>query len=289
MTHDPLPPRRLFGILGSPLGHSVSPALHTWGFARAAYPGAYFAWEKNAEDLPEFFRAVRSLPIDGLSVTIPHKEAVLPYLDALAPRAQAVGAANTLYWRDGRLIGDNTDVAGFLAPLQSRPPFASALVLGAGGVCRAALAGLRELGAGRITVAARRPEKAGDLAARFSCAVIGWQDISALLAEATPDIVINATPLGMRGAHAAQSPLDNAHWQTLAAGGQKAKRLSLTYDLVYTPEQTPFLLQAAAHGLPTQGGLDFFVAQGLMQFSLWTQTELPADEAAALVRRALHL
>ena len=128
-------PTALYGIIGHPLGHSLSPALHNWAFARAGLPGVYMAWPLVPESLAEFFSAVRVLPIRGGNITLPHKVEAMALLDEISPRAGRVGAVNVFYWKDGRLCGDNTDVAGFLAPLRKKR-VASALVLGAGGASR---------------------------------------------------------------------------------------------------------------------------------------------------------
>lgn len=283
----PLPPQQLYGVIGTPLAQSMSPALHTWGFSLAGYPGAYFAWEKSGEDLPAFFSAVRSLPVSGLSVTIPHKQAVMPYLDGLTPRARAVGAVNLVMWCEDRLWGDNTDVAGFLAPLLARrehgplPP--AALLLGAGGAARAALAGLAELGVPEIYVSARSDEKARTLAREFGCSFLLWEDRERTLAELGPTLIINATPLGMHGDLQNRTPLPSLPGLI----PPRTAEASLAYDIVYNPVRTVFLTAARSLGMACVDGLDFFVAQGLEQFRLWTGLTLPGDEARALVLRMM--
>jgi shikimate dehydrogenase len=281
-------PEKLYGILGTPLGHSLSPALHSWGFALSGHAGAYFAWEKEKDELPAFFFALRCLPIAGLSVTIPHKEAAGLFVDELDTRARTVGAVNTLYWRNGRLRGENTDVAGFLAPLaglaRKLPP--AALVLGAGGACRAVLSGLNELGLRRVVVACRNPEKGAALAAEFPCVPIAWEKRIKALAALGPALVVNATPLGLRGHREKESPLPETALADLArSSGREAA--PLVYDLVYTPLQTRLLLAARRHGLDAVSGLDFFVAQGLAQFQLWTGISLPFSAARAYILETL--
>lgn len=310
---DYLLPRRLYGILGRPLGHSLSPLLHNWAFAGVGHPGVYFAWEKSREELPDFFSAVRTLPVAGLSVTIPHKQSVIEFLDALSPRAQSVGAVNTVYWRDNLLLGDNTDVAGFLAPLAGKAasvgphtPVADAnssqhsgaglagcekklpdkaLLLGGGGVSRAALAGLRELGIGDITVAVRSPEKARALEEDFRCAVIPWQQREEAALDLGPLLIINATPLGMRGENEGKSPLPDSFWESLAQ--KNGPESCMAYELIYSPVETPFVCQARAAGCRTLDGLSFFMAQAGEQFRLWTGSAWPSAmvaEARCLVK-----
>jgi len=278
------PPQYLYGVLGMPLAQSLSPALHTWGFTRSGHPGAYFAWEKNTDELPAFFATVRSLPIAGLSVTIPHKQAVIPFLDQLTPRAQAVGAVNLIYRQGERLVGDNTDVAGFLAPLLKLRDAGKklpdrALLLGAGGAGRAVLAGLRELGLTEVWIAARNAAKAEALARDFSCRTLTWNDREQALADLGPILAINATPLGMAGTFAGQSPLPALPLLTLP----DQVNAWFIYDIVYNPVQTPLLATARERGMTCIDGLDFFVAQAREQFRLWTGAELPGMETRELV------
>ena len=136
----------LYGVTGWPLGQSLSPLLHNTGFQALRLPAAYARWEVPPEKLPAFVESVRLLHIRGCSVTIPHKVALTPLLDAVSPLARQVGAVNTLYWQDDALCGHNTDVAGFLAPLAGLPlDRGDALLLGAGGAARAVAAGLTGL------------------------------------------------------------------------------------------------------------------------------------------------
>lgn len=257
-------PRYLYGIIGHPLEHSLSPALHNWGFARTGWPAAYYRWPVPPAGLGEMIRACRALPIHGLSVTLPHKQAVMPLLDTLTPAAREVGAVNTLYWEEGRLVGHNTDLAGFLAPLRALSALPdSALVLGAGGAARAALAGLRALELGKVGVCARSPGKAQALARDFGVEFVPWEE----RAQHTARLLVNATPLGLHGELATASP-----WPAFAGRG-------IAYDLVYNPLETRFLRDAHAAGWQTLDGLDMLVAQGVEQFRLWTGHTL--ENAAA--------
>lgn len=246
---------RIYGIIGYPLGHSLSPALHNWAFAAADIPAVYLAWPLAPGKVGDFISAMRTLPIAGASVTIPHKETVLPYLDALTDAARAVGAVNTLFWDEERLVGDNTDVAGFTAPLQGLACDA-ALVLGAGGAARAVLAGLKELGVREVYLANRTPERSAALAAEFGALIVDWEQRATL----DPGLLVNATPLGMRGAQADASP-----WP--AAGFRPGQ---IAYDLVYNPLETRFLREAAAAGARSVDGLTMFLGQAAGQFKRWT-------------------
>ena len=276
-------PRQLYGIVGQPVGHSLSPALHNWGFARHGLLCVYMAWEKSALDLPGFISAVRGLPVSGVSVTIPNKEAVMPLVDRLTPTAKAVGAVNTLYWEDGALIGGNTDMDGFLFPLEGNAPPA-ALVLGAGGASRAVLAGLAQLGTAKVTLAARSLPRAELLQRDFGCRVIPWEDRAKALRDMGQGLVVNATPLGMRGEFQNQSPLPRDAWPLPEEAGGRY----IAYDIIYTPRETVFLKDARARGWTGLDGLAFFTAQGLSQFRIWTGLGLPFAEALAVVEAALE-
>jgi shikimate dehydrogenase len=269
-------PRELYGVVGFPLAHSLSPLVHNKAFEITEIPAAYMSWEKSPDELPGFIDAVRSLPVQGLSVTIPHKQAVIEHLDDLSENARAVGAVNTLYWRDERLIGDNTDVAGFLSPLRRLPSKpASALVLGVGGAARAVFKGLADLGVEKTLASARDERKAKKPCSEFGVRFVPWEDRAEAAAEA--ELIVNATPLGMAGGLKNESPLARA---CLSPN-------HTVYDLVYNPLRTRLIEQAENHGCRTIEGLDMFTAQAAEQFLLWTGRELPEPEIAALLGEIL--
>ena len=263
-------PTRLFGIIGYPLGHSISPALHNWAFANVDYPGVYLAWPIAETDLADFFTAVRTLQIMGGNITIPHKVAAMGFMDEVSGRAGKTGAINTFYWRDGKLCGENTDIAGFVAPLSGRS-FSHALVLGSGGAARAILAGLHELGIPRITVANRTWQKAIDLASDFDAQAIAWEE----RLDVAADLIVNATALGMKGERVDMTPYPEKGF---------AHRKGLAYDIVYNPPETRFLREAKEHGWQTLNGLPMFVEQARAAFRLWTGREMPYRAALQKVR-----
>lgn len=269
-------PSKLFGIVGYPLGHSMSPGLHNWAFGEVGFPGVYLAWSEAPEKLTEFFQAVRVLPIQGGNITIPHKVEAMKLVDKVSERAQAIGAINTFYWRDGKLCGENTDVIGFLAPLKGRH-FQNALLLGAGGVSRAVVAGLKDMGVPHITITNRTPEKAKALADFFHIDVIPWED--RMKPEA--DLIINATSQGMKGEQVNKTPYEK-QWLE----GRKG----LVYDIVYNPLETLLLREAKAAGWETVTGLTMFVEQARAAFALWTEgVEMPQALATAKVKELLGL
>jgi len=254
----------------------LSPALHNWAFRSTGLPGVYLAWDILPERLGDFAAAVRTLPISGVSVTIPHKQAVMLLLDGVTDLAKAVGAVNTLYWDgQGRLMGDNTDIAGFLAPLRKleRVP-RSALVLGAGGAARAVVAGLRHLGVPTILLSNRTATKARDLALELSVEAVPWEDRGTTRAE----LVVNTTPLGMKGAHQDASP-----WADVCLSPSQT-----AYDLVYTPTRTRFLNEAENMGCRTIDGLSMFLHQAAAQFTRWTGRGFDLDAGRRLLEKLLE-
>ncbi|MFW6324078.1 MAG: shikimate dehydrogenase [Desulfovibrionales bacterium] len=266
-------PEHLFGIAGKPLGHSLSPLLHNWAFQEVGLPCVYMRWEIEKEDVPKFLDSVRILPIQGVSVTIPYKTAVMEYVDELTPQAVQVGAVNTLFWKENLLCGDNTDVAGFLEPLKDCPKPESALVLGAGGAALAVVAGLMMMGVKRIMVSARRKGSAEELINNTcpGARVIPWGDRG----DVSADLVINATPLGMQGDLQGSSPwpLDRDF----------PEETGIVYDLVYNPLDTIFLRQARKSGCMSLSGLDMFLGQGAAQFALWTGEIMPLEGARTVL------
>ena len=281
------PAQYLYGIIGHPLGHSLSPLLHTWAIERTEHAGAFYAWPVEPERLADFVRSVRELPVHGLCVTIPHKTAVLPLLDGLTAEAKAVGAVNTLFWQDGELWGHNTDVAGFLAGLDNfRARYGvpqSALVLGAGGAAQAVLYALQSLGVRDVRLAARNAQRGTELAVRFGAEFVAWEKRGAQPVQ----MLVNTTPLGMAGSVGeGKTPLLGENFVVL--GGDFAPDACLAYDLVYNPLRTPFLRAAANAGWETQEGLTMLAAQGLAQFELWSGKTAPdLAEAVAVLKSAL--
>ena len=262
-------PPALHGIIGYPLGHSLSPLMHNTAFRTLNLPGVYLSWPIEPGRLPGFVDAARLLNIRGCSITIPHKVDIIPLLDETSAGVKEMGACNTIY-RDGeKLCGENTDVIGFMAPLQKRslPPDTRALVLGAGGVSRAAIAGLRRLGLTNITLTNRRKERAEALCNEFGLLCAPWEERG----DVPADLIINTTSLGMTGAQEHETPYPSPFQGS-----------GIAYDLIYTPFQTRFLLDAAAAGWETIPGLDMFIGQGDAQFHLWTGHHLPKEAVTAV-------
>ncbi len=267
----PMSDTPLYGIIGHPLGHTMSPPLHNWALEQAGLPGRYEAWPTQPGRLVDFMAQMRSRPISGASVTIPHKLAVMDHLDHVTDTARAVGAVNTLYWEGDKLAGHNTDAEGFAHPLSALPrPPRSALVLGAGGAARAVLAGLDVAGVPRVAVANRTLDRAEALAVEFEAAAVPWDERGRVQAE----LIVNTTPMGMAGALVDDSPLPEGH--CLSPN-------QTVYDIVYNPLRTRLLRQAEDCGCPTIDGLSMFIHQAMGQFRLWTGREFDPTGARRLL------
>jgi shikimate dehydrogenase len=258
------------GLIGYPLGHSLSPTLHTAALRSCGLEGDYSLFPIYPEEqgeLQSLLARVRNGEITGLNVTIPHKQNVIPILDELTPTAASIGAVNTIYFRDRKLVGDNTDAPGFLADLNGflstkaqRHGNSYALVLGAGGSARAIVCSLLQDG-WDVTIAARRFEQAEVLSSFFrehklrivhaDFSNLGLSDIS---------LVVNTTPVGMTP-NIDQSPWPRSlPFPTYAA----------IYDLVYNPRETKLVRDARRQGLRATTGLGMLVEQAALSFEIWT-------------------
>ncbi len=262
---------KLYSVIGKPIAHSLSPALHTTAFRHHNIPGILMPWQLETEELAPFVEAMRLLDIQGSCITIPHKEDIIPLLDGITDRAKKVGAVNTIYRHDGKLLGENTDVPGFLAPLSANPPRPDAriLILGSGGAARSVVVGLQELGLKDISITNINPPSAERLSAEFNLKLIPWAE----RLDAGADFVINTTPQGMKGRYVDDNPFPSSGF---------AGKKGIAYDLIYIPFKTRFLQEAEDAGWTTIGGLDMFLAQANQQFLIWTGKHIP-DIANQLV------
>lgn len=259
---DVTPPLRKACVIGHPVKHSRSPLIHGYWLHEYGLDGAYEHAEVAPEDLAAFIAGMRDHGFVGGNVTVPHKEAVLALVDAVTPTVEALGAANTLWFDDGRLCADNTDVAGFLANLDEGAPgwdarTPQAVVLGAGGAARAIVHGLLERGVERVVLVNRTRPRAEALAKLFGArvAMAGWDDLASALRHAK--LLVNTTSLGMIG----QPPLD-IDLSTLPVG-------AVVNDIVYVPLETPLLAAARARGLLAVDGLGMLLHQAVPGFERW--------------------
>ena len=250
------PDAALYGVVGSSVERSRSPAMHNAGFAAIGLNAAYVPLQ--TPDVHDFVRFARAVGLQGASITAPHKVSVLPYLDEIEPLARRVGAVNTLVVRNGRWLGANTDVAGFLAPLAGRMNLkgARATVLGAGGAARSVAVALADCGA-RVTICARRQDAAVQIAQLVDGSVGDFPP-----GAGTWDVLVNATSAG--AGPDGENPIEGA-----PLDGE------IVFDLVYMPPETRLLAAARAAGCWTIGGLEMLVAQAERQFELWTGRRPP--------------
>lgn len=281
-----IPENKMFhlGLIGWPLGHSLSPVMHNAALAAAGLEGDYHLYpiptdEQGAILLAETLEKVRTGEINGLNVTIPHKQNVILLLDELSPAAKAIGAVNTILFREGKLIGENTDWIGFTNDLRdfllenNTPSECNAVVLGAGGSARAVVYALTQSG-WQVTIAARRVEQASRLAADFASSAVKVQSkiLDKNCVQPSTRLIVNTTPVGM-SPHTSDSP-----WPAEAVFPSGAA----LYDLVYNPPETALMKAAEVRGLYTSNGLGMLAGQAARAFELWTGIDLPVD----LFRRA---
>jgi 3-dehydroquinate dehydratase/shikimate dehydrogenase len=263
---------RIFAVAGNPIAHSLSPIMHLTAFRRENVNAVMLPLKVKALD--DLLTVIRDLPLDGVAVTMPLKQEVLPHLANMDPLTARIGACNTLRTgADGKLYGFNTDVAGVVRPLEKRMRLKGAriLVIGAGGAARAAVFGLVEQGS-EVFVVNRTHEKAVALARKAKAHVLGQP----ALAKNKFDAIINTTPCGMTGIKQAL-PIKESELNA-----------SLVFDMVYTPLETPLLKLAKSRGLAVISGLEMFVQQGARQFEIWTGKPAPESEMLRVVELELR-
>ncbi len=263
-------------LFAHPAGHSLSPAMHNAAFRELGLDAHYRALDVAPEGLADAVAALRAPDVAGANVTIPHKQAVIPWLDGLTDAARAVGAVNTITPTGHGLVGDNTDVEGFLralAELGLDPRGVSCLVLGAGGAARAVAVGLLRAGA-RLSLYNRTVARAERLAAELvdegEVRVVRGGELAASVRDTR--LLVHATPAGMEGATEAVDPLPHG----------VLPREGAVVDLVYRPPETRLLARARRAGLVTLNGLPMLVHQGALSFERWFERPAPV----AVMRRA---
>jgi 3-dehydroquinate dehydratase/shikimate dehydrogenase len=262
---------KVYGVAGNPIRSSLSPLMMNAAFRRETVNAVYLALQ--ADKIADLLTLVKEIPIQGISVTMPLKQEIIPHLENTDPLSAKIGACNTLLRaQDGKLYGFNTDVAGVVAPLERRMSLrgAKVLVLGAGGAARAAVFGLRDKGAD-VWILNRTPETAQKLAKQAGAKTIKKEAV----AKTPFDVIVNATPIGMAG---------NKSAQILEAKDLNTK---LVFDLVYNPIETPLIAAARSKGIPVVAGVEMFVQQGARQFEIWTGKPAPEEEMLRVVLHAL--
>lgn len=263
---------KLCCVIGSPVEHSLSPVLHNTGYDVLGLEKdfVFLAFNIKSENLAGAVSGIKAMNICGVSVTMPHKIAVMQYLDHIDIAAQKIGAVNTIVNKNGKLTGYNTDYLGILRPLEKLTELKNkkVLVLGASGAARAAIYAMK-LANAKVTVANRTQEKAKSLAAEFDIKSVEWQAIENLSGF---EIIINATSLGLNSGDKTPVPVNS-----LFTG-------QIIFDCIYNRKQTGLLLEAEKVNCRIVHGLEMFIEQGREQFVLYTGREVPAED----IRRKLN-
>jgi len=265
------PATAVYGVIANPVAHSMSPAIHNAAFEATGVDAVYLPFK--VDDPVAFVDAFMTIDVQGYSVTIPHKETIMPAMDEIDPTAKAIGAVNTVVNRVGKLHGYNTDCMAAIGELEkvTRLPGKTALMIGAGGAARAIAFGLKRKNVD-LTVADIVVEKARKLADEVGCRWTALED----LRSPSADIMINATPAGMHpDVDATAVPKDWLRPQTVV------------FDVVYNPVETRLLREAREAGCPTVTGFDMFVSQAVAQFEMWTGLHAPVEVMADVVRDRL--
>jgi len=265
---------KIIGILGSPVGHSLSPVMHNAAFEALALDYRYIPLPVAPEQLAAAVHGLKSMGFVGANVTIPHKVTIMPYLDELDPSAQLAGAVNTLVIKQGKCIGYNTDAQGFIQSLATkniRLQGKTAVILGAGGAARAVACGLVGHGIASIMIGTRSAVKAEAFVESIPGATklqgCDWDQPLFVEALTQCDLLINCTPLGMKSNSVVVPPIN---WQAV-------NKTAIVCDVVYTPPLTPLLAMAEQHGHVTINGAGMLIEQGALAFELWTGKSAPRD------------
>jgi 3-dehydroquinate dehydratase / shikimate dehydrogenase len=262
---------QVYGVAGDPVAHSMSPIMMNTAFRRETVNAVYLAL--HAKTLKDLLTCVQDIPIRGLSITMPYKQQIVAVLANSDELTRQIGACNTVVRsQDGKLYGFNTDVAGVVVPLEQRMSLqgAKVLIVGAGGVARAAAFGLKNKGA-EVFITNRTAEKGQALARQSKTKYMKRADV----AKASFDVMINATPVGM-GANK-QSPLEDKELNT-----------KYLFDLVYSPAETKLVKMAKAKNIQIVPGLEMFVQQGARQFEIWAGKPAPIADMSFVVSKALE-
>ena len=262
---------RVYGVIGDPVMHSLSPQIQNAAFQARRMDAVHLPF--LVQDLRDFVTSLEAFSVRGFSVTLPHKQAILRYLDECDPLAARIGAVNTVAVRaGGKLHGYDTDYLGVLRSLEPRISLRGSrvLILGAGGAARAASFALAQAGAA-VYICARRPARARALARDVGSQAILWSRVR----HESFDVIVNATPVGMHP-HAENSPL-----------AAEELNCRLVFDTIYRPRTTRLLQMAARRGIQTVSGVEMFVAQGAAQFKIWTGQSAPAGVMHRVLELAL--
>jgi 3-dehydroquinate dehydratase/shikimate dehydrogenase len=280
--HDSInPDTAVYGVIADPIGHSLSPQVHNAAFGEAGIDAVYVPFRVPFDTLGQFMEDAPRLGLRGLSVTIPHKEAIAKFLTKVDPAVKGIGAVNTVLVKGHEVLGYNTDYKAAMDSLESAfgPIGANpsplkdkrVLVLGAGGVARAVMYGLERRGA-RATIAGRTRSRAQQLADQFGGRAVDWQARH----NVEVDVIVNCTPIGMHP-NVDETPFGKSY----------LKPAMVVFDTVYNPESTLLLKEAKSHGCRTVTGVEMFIRQAALQFMLFTGREAPYQLMRETLKRAI--
>lgn len=274
--------KQLYGVIGNPIGHSLSPLMHNDAFLDLGIDAHYHAFLVEEETLGEAVKGLKALNVLGFNVTTPHKVSIMKYLDDIDPLAKQIGAVNTVVHRDGAFIGYNTDGIGYVRSLQSMSEeplnHRRILLLGAGGACRAIYFSLADAGVKEIDIANRTREKAAQLIAecQTKSASRALSLEQATEEQGNYDIIIHTTTVGMYP-HVQHTPLQI----------RSLKQGAIVSDIIYNPFETKLLQDAREQGAIVQNGVDMFVYQGALAFEMWTGRMPDIERMKQLVMKKL--
>ncbi|OGC33876.1 shikimate dehydrogenase [candidate division WOR-1 bacterium RIFOXYB2_FULL_48_7] len=281
--------KKIVGLLGYPLGHTVSPAMHNAAYKQLGLNFEYVPFEVEPKELKEAVNGLRAMHIAGFNVTVPHKEAIVAILDEVTELARIIGAVNTVENQEGKLVGYNTDAPGFLDSLREdynfEPRGKRVVILGAGGASRAVATILAEVKAKSLTIGDTIEPKAAALAEYLSsyldikCSAVEMNSPALQKALDNADLLVNATPIGMHP-NVKALPLDQK---------MKLNKNCFVYDLVYNPAETALLQLAKDSGCQIASGLGMLVRQGAQAFEIFTGEEAPIETMFAAAQNALRV
>jgi shikimate dehydrogenase len=266
---------KLLGVIGDPIGHTLSPLMHNAAIDALGVNYVYLPFPIAPENLAAAIAGFAAIDVQGFSVTIPHKLAIIPFLSQITPKAKLVGAVNTVWRTENGWQGTNTDVDGFLVPLKSLDKDwsqAHPIILGNGGAARAVVVACGELGCGKIHIVGRNQKKLDPFKESWAntslydlVEVHSWDELAGMLS--TTELLINTTPIGM-SPHGEQSPVEGELLDLLPSS-------AIAYDLIYNPRPTKFLQLAQTRGLTIIDGLEMLVNQGAIALEIWLSQPVP--------------
>lgn len=282
---------KLLGVIGHPVEHSLSPAMHNAAIAHLGLDYLYLPFPIAPQNLEIAIAGFAAIGVVGFSVTIPHKQAIMPLLSEITPIAQAIGAVNTVSRQNNQWVGTNTDIEGFIAPLQTtyKQDWSQkvAVILGNGGAARAVVAGCHQLGFAKIHVVGRNMQRLQEFGNSWNNSPISenlqvhqWEELPKLIPQA--NLLVNTTPIGMYP-KVNESPLSVEEITNLPKG-------AIAYDLIYIPKPTQFLEQAEKQGAIAIDGLEMLVQQGVAALKIWLQQEsVPVEVMRQTLQKHLGL